>query len=137
MIKSANCQEPPSVTDIVPRVASTLVRNDLFLPFLFLIDGILMWPRFMAIPMILFCPIACLFVIRDLSTELSPDGVSQLTWRGRVYVGWDAVEDVKRNANSIVVHAPTGRVVIAYQKFSDSGATVRFVNAHLPRNLRE
>jgi len=125
------------MTDDAPKIASSLVRSDLFLPVLLFFDGILMLPHYTAILMIAFCPVAGFFVARDLSTKLTSDGVSQLTWRGRVHLGWEAVLAVKRKANSIVLHGATARIVIAYQRFYDSGATVRFVDSHLPRNLRE
>jgi hypothetical protein len=127
------------VTDEVPRIASTLLLTGLFLPVVLLFDAVLMWPRhpILAPVLIAFAPIACIFIVRDLSTKLSHDGVSQLTWRGRVYLGWNAVGAVRRRTNSIIVYGAAARVVIAFQKFYDSGATVRFIDSQLPRHLRE
>jgi hypothetical protein len=80
---------------------------------------------------------ATLNVVRVLSTQVSSVGISQISWRGRVRLLWTDVTSVARAKRSIALKGVGGRVVVSLESFYDTQAAVRYLEAHLPRHLRQ
>jgi hypothetical protein len=127
------------MTEEVPRIAATLVRTEFAGPIALVFALFFSWPRHYAFSAasLVFCVVVCLFTIRDLSTRLTPRSVSQWTWRGRIVLDWEAVERIDRTARSVTLSGGAGRIVIPLERFSDAGATMQFIAAHLPERLRQ
>ena len=77
---------------------------------------------------------AILFLIMTqfLTTVLSDEGVSQWTWRGKVFIRWKDVHSIRfgqYNATRIVL--PFNRILIAPIFYHDYVKTTEWLRAHL------
>jgi len=126
------------MADDAPRIASTLERTKLFtVTCIIFLQAPLMFQRFNPFGALLF--LGCLYttvnVVRVLSTQVSAEGISQLTWRGRIQVRWDDVTAVSRRNRSIVLTSSSGSVTVPTESFYDTQAAVGYLDAHLPKSF--
>jgi hypothetical protein len=122
-----------------PKIATALVVPLYLCLFIFLL-GLLyskggFSPVFWA--MLLFCVTLGVGLSGLLSTQVSNQGVTQITLRGRRSIAWSEVTDVKLTAQTITLVGPTGELTLPLIMFSDLDATVAFVTDHLPGNVRD
>lgn len=122
-----------------PKIASTLELARLFATGFVFLQAPLVWERnyWLALAFAIGAIALGLIQIRVLSTRLNPDGVSQLTWRGRRHLRWDEIMTVTRKQRSITLRGAAGSVVVPIESFLDTANAVQFLNSHLPTQLRQ
>jgi hypothetical protein len=127
------------MTDDAPKIASTLERTKLFMAAIILLQALLNWSLgHYALGAALFFGglLISLSTARVLSTQVSSNGVSQLTWRGFIRMRWDDVATVTRRNRSIVLTSLDGTIVVPTESFLDTQSAVQYLDRHLPRRLR-
>jgi len=77
-----------------------------------------------------------LLKIRNVSTRVTEEGVSQLTFRGRVHLSWSEVTQVTRTPLSFTLAGAERRLVVSVEEFADSAAAISYMESHLPSKLR-
>jgi hypothetical protein len=120
-----------------PKVASTLVAG------LYSAVGVLLlWVsvRIGSLPLLIavlfLCAVLLVVLLPAVSTQLSSDGISQLSWRGRVHLAWHEVDTATVQSRAIVLLGGGRRFSVPLIFFSDARAAFDFVRAHLPPRVR-
>jgi hypothetical protein len=100
---------------------------------LFIVDLLVSYrsPLFLLIS-ILTWPFICEGLLRALTTELTYDGVSQRTLRGRKFLAWAEVEEVSRNGGFIWIAGKGRRLLLRPGLFENPDAAREFMQRHLP-----
>jgi hypothetical protein len=129
------------MTDDAPKIASTLERTKLFMAacLMFLQAPLIFQrqnPNPFAALMFLYAIYIGLNVLRNLSTQVTGVGISQLTWRGRVQMRWEDVTTITRRNRSLVLTGVEGTVIVPTESFYDTQAAVDYLDSHLPKHLR-
>lgn len=69
------------------------------------------------------------------STRVSRDGVTQLTWHGRVSLAWTEITAAKRNRWGVTLTGPSGSVRVAVDAFECTDDAVQYIGSHLPTSV--
>jgi hypothetical protein len=88
-------------------------------------------PVFLLISVITW-PFICVGLLRTLTTELTDDGTSQMTLRGRKYLAWTDVDKVSRHGRTYWIAGKGQELLLWLALFEDPDAARAFVEGHLP-----
>ena len=77
-------------------------------------------------------PLICVGLFRALTTELTHDGASQMTLRGRKHMAWTEVEKVWRSSGSYSISGRGRTLLLWWRLFEDPDAARAFIEKHLP-----
>jgi hypothetical protein len=124
--------------DAPPRIAARIEFAHAFVAVTLIVEALVIWPgQRVSATLWILGALAILFVVlRRISTTLTDEGVSQLTWRGRVDLQWRDIQSIERAAKTVTVTGAGGSVVLPIESYYDSAAALRFLDAHLPAHLR-
>jgi len=75
-------------------------------------------------------------LLRTLTTQITDEGVSQMTLRGRRYLAWTEVAAVSRNGRAYWLTGGGRKLFLWLSLFEDSDAAHAFVEGHLPSGAR-
>jgi hypothetical protein len=91
---------------------------------IFLLMSVVMWP------------LLSMGLLRTLTTQLTHEGASQMTLRGRRYLAWTEVAEVSRNGRAYWLKGKGQKLFLWLSLFEDSDAAYAFVEEHLPPDTR-
>jgi hypothetical protein len=126
------------MTDDAPRIAVGMEWPRLFIAATLLVQVPQVWGRkdVFGVVLLLVALWSILTALRVLTTKVSADGISQLTWRGPVMLRWEDVIAVDRRKRSTVLTSAAGSVVVSPASFYDTQDAVAYIDSHLPASLR-
>ncbi len=121
-----------------PKLIYPLAFGPLVLGFLLIAGGLWLvaFGTFTGIYSVFGATVLMLSKLRNISTRVTEEGVSQLTLCGRVHLSWNEVTQVTRGPLSLTLTGPKGRVVVSVEEFADSAAAISYLESHIPSNLR-
>jgi hypothetical protein len=84
---------------------------------------------------IVIWPFICVSLFRGLTTELTHEGASQMTLRGRTQIAWTQVEKVSRNGGSCWISGKGCTLLLWWRLFENPDAARVFIDKHLPADI--
>jgi hypothetical protein len=121
-----------------PKLIFPLALGSLIMGFLLIAAGLWLMTLGNSIGIYSVFGAAALIVLklRNVSTRVTEEGVSQLSLRGRDHLSWNEVTQVARTPLSLTLVGANKRMVVSVEEFADSAGAKSYIESHIPSNLR-